>query len=149
MSTIDFIIYLVIGLAGMEVFSYVFHRFLFHGVLWFIHKTHHSSSSHLFEWNDLFSAILAFLSIFMIYKGSAHPLHSPLFGIGLGITIYGIGYFFIHDILIHKRFISLHLRNPLFKKIRKAHQKHHQTIKKKGEEPFGLFMYYNYNKDKD
>ena len=38
----NFAIFTILGFAAMEAFSYFIHRFLFHGILWHIHITHHT-----------------------------------------------------------------------------------------------------------
>jgi len=37
----------------MEIISWILHKYLFHGPLWFIHKTHHARTLHsTLELND-------------------------------------------------------------------------------------------------
>ena len=120
----------------MEIFSYAVHRWLFHGVLWRVHVTHHTPRKGWFEANDLFSLIFASVSIFFII--SNNPILSP---IGLGIAIYGFIYFITHDLFTHRRFLPFKSKNKILLTIRSAHQNHHQTIEKQGSEPFGLFVF--------
>ncbi|KAF3539766.1 hypothetical protein F2Q69_00019790 [Brassica cretica] len=61
------------------------------------------------------------------------------FGAGLGITMFGIAYMFVHDGLVHKRFPVGPIANvPYLRKVAAAHQLHH-TDKFKGV-PYGLFL---------
>jgi beta-carotene 3-hydroxylase len=135
----------------MELLSYVLHRFIFHGLLWKIHQTHHHANHSVFELNDLFSAGFAILAISLLYTGAPTMISTPWFGIGAGITLYGLLYFWIHDVYTHKRFIRFSTRNRIMRKVKIAHQQHHQTIEKQGNEPYGLFLfpYHKYKSKKD
>ena len=120
----------------MEIFSYFVHRFLFHGILWRIHQTHHKSNTFFLELNDIFSIIFALISIGLIFSGNYLA-----FPIGLGIAIYGLVYFITHDFFTHRRFLPFGSKNKILLTIRAAHQRHHQSIEKPGLEPFGLFLF--------
>ncbi|MCO6512656.1 MAG: hypothetical protein J5I65_17880 [Aridibacter famidurans] len=134
-----------LGFAGLEAFSYVVHRWLFHGVLWRIHKTHHFPRKGAFEVNDLFSVLFGSVSVALMVFAE-HPLwESVAFPVGLGIAIYGVLYFIVHDLFTHRRFLPFASRNGALLSIRGAHQTHHQTVEKDGQEPFGLFVY-NYRR---
>ena len=131
----------ILGFIGLEIFSYVVHRWLFHGVLWRVHQTHHVARKGAFELNDLFSIIFAVASILLIIFAEKPLLNSISFPIGLGIAIYGAVYFIAHDLFTHRRFLPFNSANRLILTIRAAHQKHHQTAEKRGIEPFGLFIF--------
>ncbi len=137
----QFIALTILGFIGLEIFSYVVHRWLFHGVLWRVHRTHHVARKGWFELNDLFSIIFATASILLIIFTEKPLLNSIAFPIGLGIAIYGAVYFIAHDIFTHRRFLPFNSPNKLLLTIRAAHQKHHQTAEKIGIEPFGLFIF--------
>jgi len=126
----------ILGFAGMEIFSYLVHRFLFHGVLWQIHQTHHKPHKFPLELNDVFSIIFAILSIVLMISGNDFA-----FPTGLGIAIYGFVYFITHDFFTHRRFLPFGSQSKILLTIRAAHQKHHQSIEKDGLEPFGLFIF--------
>lgn len=131
----------LLGFAGMEIVSYLVHRFLFHGLLWEIHKSHHEAHHGLFELNDLFSLFFAAVSIGLIYLGLEDPIGSVAFALGTGIAVYGILYFIIHDIFAHKRFMPFKSDSKIMRLIRRAHQNHHQSVGKEGQEPYGLFLF--------
>ncbi|KAK2983568.1 hypothetical protein RJ640_023102, partial [Escallonia rubra] len=58
---------------------------------------------------------------------------------GLGITVFGMAYMFVHDGLVHKRFPVGPIANvPYLRKVAAAHQIHH-TDKFDGV-PYGLFL---------
>jgi beta-carotene 3-hydroxylase len=131
----------LLTLIGMEVFSWLLHKYIFHGPLWFIHQTHHNRTVHnSLELNDIFSVGFASLAIAMIYIGYHTP--SPVhFNIGLGITIYGMIYFIIHDGLIHQRYpIGNKTSNAYIRQVQRAHQRHHIHAHKAPSEEFGLFF---------
>ena len=41
--------------AGMEAVAYYTHKYVMHGFLWSLHKSHHSPREGIFELNDLFA----------------------------------------------------------------------------------------------
>jgi beta-carotene 3-hydroxylase len=131
-----FIGLMIIGFAAMEIFSYLVHRFLFHGVFWRIHQTHHQPKKFYLELNDVFSLLFALVSIGLMISGN-----ETAFPVGLGIALYGFVYFIIHDFFTHRRFLPFGSENKLLLTIRAAHQRHHQSIEKDGLEPFGLFIF--------
>lgn len=141
MDLLIFFAFVLGGFAGMEIISYLIHRYLFHGLLWEIHKTHHEAHHGLFELNDLFSLFFGAVSVGLIYYGSANPLQSPAFATGMGIAVYGILYFIIHDLFAHKRFLPFKSGSKIMRLIRRAHQNHHQSADKEGQEPYGLFLF--------
>lgn len=140
-----FILLTILGFAGMEILSYAVHRFLFHGIFWRIHRTHHVARKGWLELNDVFSLIFGAISICLIIFAEKALLDSISFPIGLGIAVYGIFYFIVHDAFTHRRFVPFNSENLIFKTIRAAHQRHHQIVEKQGIEPFGLFVF-NYGK---
>jgi len=126
----------IFGFVLMEIFSYGVHRWLFHGIFWRVHETHHITRKGAFEANDIFSLVFSLVSVFMMIFGN-----SFVFAIGLGIAIYGLIYFIAHDFFTHRRFLPFKSKNKILLTIRAAHQRHHQTAEKQGLEPFGLFFF--------
>ena len=120
----------------MECFSWFIHKFLFHGPLWFIHKSHHQERHGFFEFNDVFSIGFAALSIYLMYLGK-EALSAP-FWIGVGISVYGTIYFIFHDWFIHNRFKTFQTQNKYLLGIRRAHKMHHKSMAKEPSEEFGL-----------
>lgn len=124
-----------------EVAAYLLHRFLFHGPLWFIHRTHHEPGHGLFEWNDLFSLSFAAAAIAGIVAGRLDPMNSVAFQAGLGVTLYGAIYFIVHDVFTHGRFFSISIQSASIRKIKNAHRMHHTDVEKRGLEPYGLLLF--------
>ena len=120
---------------GMEGCTWVIHKYIMHGFLWVLHRDHHDHSTEgPLEKNDYFFIIFAIPAIILMYLGSQHSFNY-LFYIGLGITLYGMAYFFVHDIFIHQRVNFLKkTKNPYLVAIRRAHKQHHKhTVKEHGE----------------
>lgn len=123
----------------MEGATWLIHKYVMHGFLWVLHKDHHDhSNAGNFERNDYFFVIFALPAILLLYLGSLN-LFDVRFYIGLGITFYGLAYFFIHDIFIHQRISFLKkTENRYLKAIRRAHKQHHKHIDKHNGECFGF-----------
>ena len=68
--------------------------------------------------------------------------------IGLGILLYGLAYFLIHDVLIHQRFKWFKNTNSWYlKALRKGHKVHHKNMGKEESQCFGmLFVPFKYFK---
>lgn len=131
----------ILGFVVMEFFSYAVHRWLFHGVLWRIHRTHHEANKFPLELNDVFSLAFGLASVGLMVFAEKPLLDSISFPIGLGIALYGFVYFITHDFFTHRRFLPFKSNNKVLLTIRAAHQRHHQTAEKLGLEPFGLFFF--------
>ena len=132
---------IIFGFVGMEILSYAVHRWLFHGVFWKIHETHHVARKGRFEANDIFSIVFSFTSIFLMIFAEKPFGDSISFPVGLGIAIYGFVYFVAHDFFTHCRFLPFKSKNKILLTVRAAHQRHHQSVEKLGIEPFGLFLF--------
>jgi len=130
----------VLGFVMMEILSYVLHRYLFHGALWFIHESHHRTRHGWFETNDLFSFGFAIAAIVMMFTADS-VLDSWLFALGCGMTLYGFCYFIAHDLYVHRRPFSFQTSWNWLNRLRAAHRTHHQKSDRLGQEPFGLFWF--------
>jgi beta-carotene 3-hydroxylase len=124
----------------MEGMAWLTHRFVMHGFMWYFHKDHHQPEPGFFEKNDVFFLIYAIPSWLLIMFGMMNGNDYKMY-IGLGILMYGIGYFLVHDVLIHRRFKWFDKTdNFYFRAIRKAHKIHHKNINKEEGECFGMLM---------
>jgi len=123
----------------MEYVAWVVHKYLMHGPLWFLHKSHHRPRSGWFELNDTFGLFFSTVSIALIYFGlRGHPL---MLGIGLGMVGYGVIYFLVHDVLVHRRVRHVFVpRSGYLRRIYQAHRMHHALETKHGAVSFG-FVY--------
>ncbi|XWS50460.1 hypothetical protein CRYUN_Cryun12cG0089500 [Craigia yunnanensis] len=131
---------LSVGAAvGMEFWARWAHRALWHASLWHMHESHHRPREGPFELNDVFAITNAVPAIALLSYGFFNKGLVPglCFGAGLGITVFGMAYMFVHDGLVHKRFPVGPIANvPYFRKVAAAHQVNmhhtkHLTIKKK------------------
>ncbi|MDB2675552.1 carotene hydroxylase, partial [Flavobacteriales bacterium] len=78
----------------MELVAWATHKYVMHGFLWSLHKDHHQvDKNKVLEKNDSFFLIFAIPGSTLIIFGE--PLS---FYIGIGITLYGLAYFIIHEI---------------------------------------------------
>ncbi|WP_022679768.1 sterol desaturase family protein [Sandarakinorhabdus limnophila] len=127
---------LVVGI--MEVVAIVSHKYVMHGFLWVLHKSHHEPRTGQFERNDWFGVAGAIPSMILLMIGTHYGLHM-ITAIGAGITMYGAIYFFLHDILVHRR--VKHSWNPQWgymKRVVQAHRLHHVVETKHGTVSFGF-----------
>ena len=139
----------------MEPATWLIHKYVMHGFLWVLHRDHHDHiNDGELEKNDYFFVIFALPAIALFYFGSLAG-YNYLFFIGLGITLYGIAYFFVHDIFIHQRIkVLTKTENPYLLAIRRAHKQHHKHLGKEEGECFGFLfvpikyfkMYFNNDK---
>ena len=139
------LLYFLITLAsiiGMEFMAWFTHKFLMHGSLWNWHEDHHKPhlKEGFFEKNDLFFLVFAIPSAFCYIFGSSTP-HFWVFFIGVGISIYGLIYFLIHDVYIHQRFKWFRqLDSKYSRAILRAHGDHHSNTGKEKGRSFGLLL---------
>ncbi|CAN6564879.1 hypothetical protein ACFX13_042766 [Malus domestica] len=133
---------LSVGAAvGMEFWARWAHKALWHASLWHMHESHHQPREGPFELNDVFAIINAVPAIALLSYGFFHKGLVPglCFGAGLGITVFGMAYMFVHDGLVHKRFPVGPIADvPYLRKVAAAHQLHHSE-KFEGV-PYGLFL---------
>ncbi|CAM8903419.1 hypothetical protein QQ045_010787 [Rhodiola kirilowii] len=133
---------LSVGAAvGMEFWARWAHKALWHDSLWHMHESHHKAREGPFELNDVFAIINAGPAIALLSYGFFHKGFVPglCFGAGLGITMFGMAYMFVHDGLVHRRFPVGPIADvPYLRKVAAAHQLHH-TEKFNGV-PYGLFL---------
>lgn len=140
------LLYIGITLATvlfMEFVAWFAHKFVMHGFLWDWHEDHHQphhEKEGFFEKNDLFFLVFAIPSMCAYIIGSVTPHFWVLF-IGVGISIYGLIYFLIHDVYIHQRFKWFRqLDSKYSRAILRAHGAHHAKREKEDGESFGLLI---------
>ncbi|KQK23901.1 beta-carotene 3-hydroxylase, chloroplastic [Brachypodium distachyon] len=133
---------LSIGAAvGMEFWARWAHRALWHASLWDMHESHHRPRDGPFELNDVFAIVNAVPAMALLAFGFFNRGLVPglCFGAGLGITLFGMAYMFVHDGLVHRRFPVGPIENvPYFRRVAAAHQIHHMD--KFDSVPYGLFL---------
>jgi beta-carotene 3-hydroxylase len=136
-------IYLLIVLGSflmMEGVAWLTHKYVMHGWLWYLHKDHHQKTPHFFEKNDAFFLIFATPSILLFLFGLKDGLNWMFF-MGLGIFLYGMAYFIVHDVIIHQRFKWFtRSQNKYIRSVRWAHKMHHKHLDKHEGESFGMLF---------
>lgn len=140
MQPVANIFIILVTFIGMEGAAWLAHKYLMHGIGWPLHRDHHVPEQKYFQRNDLFLLIFAIPSWLLIMFGSMFQLGSLLF-VGLGIALYGICYFVVHDVFIHRRFPWWKNSNNFYlRAIRKAHKMHHKHLGKEDGECFGMLF---------
>ena len=124
-----------VTVLAMEGVASAVHRFVMHGPGWGWHRSHHQPRSGRFEKNDLYAVLFAGLSLGLFVAGGR------LWWVGLGLVLYGAGYAFLHDGLVHRRvpFMPVPKRGYL-KRLVQAHRLHHAVRTREGAVSFG-FLY--------
>jgi beta-carotene 3-hydroxylase len=128
--------------TAMEFVAWAMHRFVMHGFLWVLHRDHHKRDhDHVLERNDAFFLVFAVPSMLFFLAGAVYGAAAPWTWIGLGILLYGIAYFLVHEIFIHQRIKWLRNSNSVyFLTLRRAHKVHHKHLGKEDGECFGMLL---------
>lgn len=124
----------------MEWAAWSMHKYLMHGSLWSLHEDHHTPvKGRWWQKNDAFAVFFAVPSFFSILFGSywVDP-HWATFG--YGIMAYGAAYFFIHEVVIHRRLRFMSLDHWYFQGVIAAHRDHHKNRFKEGCSNFGMLI---------
>jgi beta-carotene 3-hydroxylase len=126
----------------MDLWAMLLHGRVWHTLLWPIHRSHHRRRRGLFERNDALSALHVPIAMAAIVHGcqAAPELATDLiFAAGVGMSLFGVAYFVVHDGLVHGRLPVQGLaRIPYLARVRAAHAVHHG--KARGGPPYGLFF---------
>jgi len=132
----------------MEGITWLTHRFVMHGFLWYLHRDHHQQGPGFFEKNDAFFLIFAIPSWLCIMLGLQNKNYWVA-AIGFGIALYGLAYFLVHEVIIHQRFKWFtRSNNAYIRGIRWAHKMHHKHLDKHEGESFGMLMVAKKYRDK-
>jgi len=134
----------VAAFFGMEFMAWFTHKYVMHGLLWSWHEDHHkphTMKKGFWERNDRFFLVFAIPSFFCYLIGSLVLGYTWLLFVGIGISIYGICYFLVHDVYIHRRFKWFkQLDGSYSKAILRAHGAHHAKTTKEDCESFGMLL---------
>lgn len=124
----------------MEGITWLTHRFVMHGFLWYLHEDHHRKGPGFFEKNDAFFLIFAIPSWLCIMLGLQNKIYWVA-AIGFGIALYGLAYFVVHEVIIHQRLKWFtRSNNSYIRTIRWAHKMHHKHLDKQDGESFGMLL---------
>ena len=131
---------LLLAFVFMEWAAWALHKYVMHGFLWSLHEDHHIiDKDKEYQKNDYFALFFAIPSFLSILYGNLGDV-SWLEGAGYGVMLYGIVYFIIHEVAIHRRWRFFNLNNRYVESLRIAHQHHHQVRTKKGASNFGMLL---------
>lgn len=143
MQTLLYVLIVLATIVIMEFVAWSAHKYIMHGFLWIWHEDHHKphhEKDGFFEKNDLFFLVFAIPSAISYIVGLSTP-HFWLLFVGIGISIYGLIYFLIHDVYIHQRFKWFRqLDSPYSRAILRAHGAHHSKQDKEDGVSFGLLF---------
>ncbi len=140
MNTFIFIGIVLLTFFLMEGITWLTHKYVMHGFLWYLHEDHHQPSPGFFEKNDAFFLIFAIPSWLCIMLGLQNEVYWVA-AIGFGIAMYGLGYFIVHEVIIHQRFKWFtRSNNSYVRTIRWAHKMHHKHLGKEDGESFGMLF---------
>ncbi len=121
----------------MELVAWAVHKYVLHGFLWSIHKSHHTKHNHLFELNDVSFVFYGVIAALCFIYGTETLDYR--FWIGVGISLYGAAYFLVHDLFIHRRLkLFGKTRSTYLRALDIAHKVHHKAKGKDNSESFGM-----------
>jgi beta-carotene 3-hydroxylase len=126
--------------AFMELAAWSLHKYVMHGFLWSLHEDHHTpDKTRWWQRNDAFAVFFAVPSFFSILLGT-YWINPHWATLGYGIMAYGVVYFFIHEVVIHRRLRFLELNHWYFRAVIQAHREHHQNRFKEEGKNFGMLI---------
>lgn len=149
-----YVLLAIAAFASMEFVAWSNHKFVMHGFLWKWHKDHHINDHKKagdelsyqpgFEKNDYFFLVYALPAIVLLIFGFIFQFYF-LVAAGIGISLYGLTYFLIHDVLIHQRLripvIQKLKKTAYFKALIKAHMAHHRGKNIHDFDNYGLLIF--------
>jgi beta-carotene 3-hydroxylase len=139
---------MLIGFPAMEAIAWAMHKWIMHGPLWILHRSHHhlgkdrearGQGKWHWEANDAFGIFFSAISIALIGSGAAgRPFR---LGLGLGMALYGLAYVLVHDALAHGRFGGARMpRNAYLRRLVRDHRVHHSRDRLDGTRHFGFLL---------
>ncbi|MGF1456546.1 MAG: sterol desaturase family protein [Alphaproteobacteria bacterium] len=129
----------VMAFFGMEAAAWIIHRYIMHGPLWVLHRSHHEPRQGPFERNDWFAVLFSLPAVAAIFVGFRGV--DWLLPIGFGISAYGLAYVLAHDVLVHRRIRLLGVpKSGYLARLHEAHMLHHAVRERTGGVSFG-FLY--------
>lgn len=132
---------LILTFVLTEFSAWANHKYIMHGWMWYFHADHHKKDhGGWFERNDVFFLIYAIPSWLLIMFGMMNNFAWYTW-VGFGIALYGLAYFFVHDVIIHQRFKLFSKSTNLYVlALRRAHKMHHKHLGKEDGESFGMLF---------
>ncbi len=148
------LILILAAFSFMEFIAWSNHKYVMHGFLWKWHKDHHindhkKAGTQLtyrpgFEKNDYFFMVYAMPAVILLLLGFWFRINE-LVAVGIGISLYGLTYFLIHDVLIHQRlnipFLQKLRKNSYINAVVRAHIAHHRGKNIRDFDNYGLLIF--------
>src|SRR6187549_525424 len=124
-----------------EFVAWFTHKYVMHGFLWSLHKSHHTSHDHALERNDWFVVFFSVPSILLLYYFTLVTYSAYGIAVGIGIICYGVFYVIFHDVIVHQRIRWRPVMQIKYlKRMIHAHYIHHSRHTKEGCEAFGFLI---------
>jgi len=98
---LEFTLITLATFIGMEGVTWLTHKYVMHGFLWYLHEDHHQPKYLSFLNETICFYNFSIPSIALFYYGVT-PVLNELFFIGLGILLYGMAYFLFMKLLFTK-----------------------------------------------
>ncbi len=134
----------VVVAVAMDLWAAFLHGRVWHSLLWSVHRSHHTPrpAGSRFEANDALSVLHVPPAIALILFGCVGSPGVPrevAFGVGMGMSLFGLAYLLVHDGLVHGRLpVQFLMRLRYFRGVARAHRVHHEGTA--GGAPYGLFL---------
>ena len=141
MGRFSWIAIFIFTFIAMELAAFLLHKYVMHGFLWSLHQDHHvRNKDRKWQKNDLFALVFAIPSFCFILVDSL--LVTPALGaIGFGIMAYGVAYFLIHEVIIHRRIVLFSRLNHWYLvALNTAHKIHHANQEKENSYSLGMLV---------
>lgn len=127
----------VLTVIGTEMAAAWIHEHVMHGWGWGWHKSHHVQGEGHFERNDLYTFVFAGISILLFLLGSLYL--APLWWVAVGLCVYGVIYYVLHDGLVHQRWPFRYVpKSGYLRRVYQAHRLHHAVETRDGAVSFGF-----------
>ena len=138
--TVSWIVAFLLAFVFMEWAAWALHKYVMHGIFWNLHEDHHVIvKGARYQKNDYFALFFAVPSFLSILYGNVGNI-PWLEGAGYGVMLYGLVYFIVHEVAIHRRWKFFNLNGRYIEALRIAHQHHHQVRTKEGASNFGMLV---------
>lgn len=136
------LVLVIVGFLGMEIVTYLVHRFVMHGALERLHVSHHRNAAAEFatktpEPNDVFPFAFSICAAVGVWLGFNADGLAWLLPVLVGVTSYGVLYTVVHDGIIHGRIRWMkRFEFAWSRKLEVAHRSHHRA----NGEPYGMLF---------
>ncbi|MEM1387735.1 MAG: sterol desaturase family protein [Pseudomonadota bacterium] len=133
------VIIVIATVIATEALAAWVHEHVMHGWGWGWHRSHHEVTDGALEVNDLYSVVFGVFSVILFLIGSAYI--SFLWWVAIGLCVYGVLYYFVHDGLVHQRWPFRYVpKQGYLRRLYEAHLLHHAVHSRDGAVSFGFLF---------